>query len=1210
MRKKISRAGCFPVVIPDQNLKIVLKLMRIATIVCYFIAAIALQANAKGYAQNVTLQVKNTSLKNVFMLIKKQTGYSFLWKEEVLDKAPKVSADLHSVSVSEALNACLAGTALSYNIEDKIIYISGNTAPVAIVKEIAGVVQSAKDGKPVAAANILIKGNGKGTTADAEGKFSLKVSEGDVLEISSVGYVTASITVRSENFYRIKLEENSKSIDSVVVTAFGIKTRQRAVAFSVATINNAQLTNAGTDNVSTALAGKLPGVDIVAMGAGPMGGTRINLRGLNSLNGNSRPLIILNGIPILDNDVAFSGRGFGNNLRSTTGPQAGSTLDDINPNDIESITTLNGANAAALYGSMGINGAVVIETKSGKEQKGLGVDYSMNFTKNKIYGLPDFQNEYGAGASADRFDGPLKYVPGYDSIPFYAPSGTGVSTSGMAFGPKLNGQDVLWWDGKVRPWVAQPNNYKDFFNDGYSMNHTIGVSGSDDKSSFRLSGSFYDYKGYLPNMKESRYSVFFSGSRKISKIVTAEVFVNYIYNYRQNPPERIDRASYSIYPNNITSLLKDNTINAKGYQWSDSAYKYVGSSALAANIVTPLYWDPVMNRNQDSRNTLVSTATITVHPIAPLSIRMRIGTNRLYEMNELKQAFTAYAAPTAYTTSQGGYTKSLENDYANHADVIVTYNNNFKHQISLNAFVGATVDDFYNENNTVASANGLLYNGMYSTANFKPRITGTTTYTGSNGTGTQSGYRFQGIFGSATVGYKNLLFLTATDRQDWSSFLPAPNNTVNYPSIGGSFILSDAVKMPAFINFGKLKASYGETGVFGTNYSANTNYTFGSFNGAVTSNYSNPTTSYATNLQPQINKSYEFGIETGMWHDRLRANITYYINKTTNTIMAVPVAYSTGAAQTMMNAGSLGNKGLEVQLVGAVVRNKNFQWNMTLNGTTVKRKVLSLAPGLTSLQLANPFSATIKAAPGQSPMDIYMYTLVKDAKTGKDVVDANGMPQFSQTQNRVGNLLPKLYGGYINSFTFKRLTLTALLEYKFGGQVVSYNNVFWEATGLTKNTLYGRDTDHGGVSYYVQNGKNVLLPAGQQAPDGSYVWHDGIVYDGVTSTGTPNTTIVKASTYYQNRYYNFGTQDAVFDNNYIRLREASISYSLPGSIVSKLHMRSLSASLIARNLWFLYKSLPYDNPDNSLGTNDFSTGILYTGYPLMRNFGVSVNVGF
>jgi iron complex outermembrane receptor protein len=357
------------------------------------------------------------------------------------------------------------------------------------------------------------------------------------------------------------------------------------------------------------------------------------------------------------------------------------------------------------------------------------------------------------------------------------------------------------------------------------------------------------------------------------------------------------------------------------------------------------------------------------------------------------------------------------------------------------------------------------------------------------------------------------------------------------------------------------------------------------------------------------NKSYEFGLEAGMFQNKLHFNLTYYINTSNNMINSVPIAPSTGATNLNINSGSLQNKGIELQLTGDVIRTKDFDWQMTLNGTHISRKVLSLADGLTSRVLGNPFSTTFKAIPGESPYDLYMLPLARDSKSGEVIVDANGNPTFSSTMVNVGSPLPKIYGGYINSIRYKRLTLTALLEYRFGGKVVSYDNEFWTATGLSTSSLYGRDASNGGIAYYVSGGKNIPVSAGTP-PAGAMVYNDGIIFKGVNSLGTANTVIIPASTYYQNRYYNFGTEDAVYKNNYIRLREVSLSYSLPASIIHKLKLQSLSVSFIARNLWFLYKTVPNESPDATLGTSTTNAAVMYSAYPPTRDFGAALKVNF
>ncbi|MGN6491103.1 MAG: SusC/RagA family TonB-linked outer membrane protein [Agriterribacter sp.] len=1070
-------------------------------------------------------------------------------------------------------------------------------------RTITGTVKNTQ-GEPLAHVSLVVKNTSTGGFTNQDGVFSLNVTgDNAILELSSVGYKTKTVRVGTSNALNIILEMDDTGMEEVIVTAFGMKSRTKPLTYSVPTVSASEITAAGTNNIATALAGKLPGVDFASTASGPMGGNRINIRGVNSLSGNQRPLIVLNGMPIYDNDDNFGGRGFGGNQR-------GSAINDIDPNDIESISVLSGANAAALYGSQGFNGAIVIQTKSGgKKQKGIGVDYAFNYTKNSILNLTDFQTEFGGGTTPSSFEIYRRTGNGNDSVPYYG-------FSNGSFGPRFNGQPVMRFDGQIRPWVAQPANLMDFYNDGYTTNHSIGVSGGDDKSSFRLSGTYYKYGGILPNSEMSRRSLLFSGRRKISDIITAEVYVNYIHAFKANPPERLDRGNYSLTTSDIPSVLKEHVVNPSGYYLSDSAYNNLRGSNLVNWILDPLVWSPVQNRWESTKSNFLGNATITITPIKQLSIRLKGGTQRVYELIEAKQPFRSYVAPTNLTQRSGGYSKTQSNDYVNHGDILINYDGNLHSDVSLNAFALYSMDDYYEQSAGLSDANGLLYNNLFSPSNMKPQriaVGGqTTTGPASNASASNAGSRINALLGSVTLGFKRWLYLNGTLRNDWSSFLPKGRNSFSYPSVGASFIFSDAFQLPKFISFAKLRLSYGEVGIPGSRYFSNTSYSQGStFNGAILSSFNNNVP--PVDIVAERNKSKELGLDIALFNDRFKVDFTYYNNKTTNMINSVAIPPSTGAANPNINAGTMQNKGFDLKLTGVIVRNKNFNWQMLLNGTSIKRKVLSLPADLKQRQLGALFNATFIAEVGASPFDIYMTKWEKDEATGKLIVGKDGFPVPEKSKTILGNSLPKIFGGYINTISYKAFTLNVLLEYRLGGQVVAYDNQFYTAVGLTKSSLFGRDAATGGIAYYVENGKRIAVGSGAP-PAGAAVYNDGIVLDGfvVDDAGnkTPNATILPAYNYYRGRYYAFGTEDAVYDNSYIRLRELSLAYTLPVSLSHKIKAQSMSVSFIARNLFFLYNTVPNESPDNTYGTSGVTTGVLYSAHPSTRDLGIALSVTF
>ncbi|WP_167019723.1 SusC/RagA family TonB-linked outer membrane protein [Chitinophaga sp. Cy-1792] len=1155
----------------------------------FLICAACMQVAAKGYAQvKLSLNYADVSLNSLLDSIEKKSNYTFVYNNKLTLQSDKVSVRVTEKTVPEILSGVLTPIGLDFKIMQGNMVIILPAAETPQQQKVSGRATD-KTGMPLIGVTVKVEGAANGTTTDAQGAYTLSIPDGKgALVFSFIGYLPQRVAIENRSHIDVILQEDTKGLNEVVVTAMGITRQKRSLTYAVSEVKAAEIMHAGADNIGSALVGKLPGVDLVGMAGGPMGGTRINIRGINSIDGNSRPLIVLDGIPVNDNDDGFSGRGSG-------GTAKGSLLNYINPDDIESLTVLKGANAAALYGSQALNGVIVITTKKGKGgRKGLGVEVYSDYTYNQRAFLPKYQNEYGSGTT------PYFTSFAADGTPIY----TGTST--LNFGPKLDGSTVQWWDGQRRPWVGQPDNFKDIFKDGFTNSNRASVNGNSDKGFFRLSLTNFNYGGFLPEMKQGRNTVSLASGYQVSSKVKVDVQLMYNNIDNQNPPQRIDRASnYPMPRNELTSLYESNYKNALGYYLTDSIKKISGN--LRDNILRPLFWDQRENLYTSNQQQLFGSITATIEIIKPLSLRLRYGTDRYYILSESKEKWLQASDPTNINDQQGSYSRTIDNNYRNYAEALLTYNKSLGKDFKLGVTAGTSFDDQYGYANT-AYTRGLRFRDIFSLNNSKANDNNPPR-------GSSGGERYMAAFGSAQLGYRDYLFLDLTGRNDWSSKLPTKNRSYFYPSVGLSYVLSEAVKLPEIINYMKFRGSYAQVGnTVPSRYFANEGYTYTSYlrpdgTSAVMTgvNASVP----PLDIRAEKNYSLEFGMEAAVLENRLTLDLTYYSNKGVDLINAVNVTPSSGATSIRINSGSMSNKGLEIQLKADVLRGHAFGWQTTLNGSTIKRKVLSLADGIKERVIGNPFSAVFKAVPGNAPYDIYMNKIARDAKTGLPVVDANGLWTFEGTLSNMGNALPKWYGGFINDFSYKNFLFTVVMDYRYGGKIVSYSNILMNAAGVSKQSLYGRDTEHGGIAFYTNDqGKNIRLQDGQQPPAGKTLRTDGMIVPGVKQDGSANDIIVSAANYYNSRYGNFGTEDAVFDNNYIRLGELSLAYRLPANICQRLKVQTVTISLIARNVAYLYKSLPNVVPNSGLGTDAVNSNFEYTAFPSARNLGGSVKVNF
>lgn len=1041
---------------------------------------------------------------------------------------------------------------------------------------------------PIAGASVSVKGTTNGTITDMDGRFSLDVPAGGVVTISFIGYVAQHIKYTGQKDLEVKLIEDTQMIDEVVVTAMGIKKEKRALNYAMSELKSEDIQLVPVQNVANALYGKAAGVQIMQTAAGPTGGTKIQIRGINSIEGNTRPLIIVDGIPINDNDSNWDGR-----ERNQT--QTGSALNDINPDDIQSMSILKGANAAALYGSRATNGVIVITTKRGGDHKGLGISVSTSYTYDQRAYMPETQDIFGGGTS-----------------PYFTKNAQGqnlyTGDTYRSFGPRMDGTEVLWWDGQVRPFSPQPNNYRDIFKDGFTNNNSVAISNQTDKSNIRVSYTNMNYGGYLNNMTQNKHNFNFSGGFKISNRITFDASVSFNMNDTKNAPTRIDRVSnYPMPRNEITQLWKDNYKNDEGYFMTDNISNI--SSGNRDNILKYLLWQQNENQYTNVRERLIASLSANIELMKSLKLRVIGGTDRYSDKKESKEMFTKYSDPSDLSSLEGGYTK-VDNHYTkNYLEGLLMFNKTFGEDFDVTVNAGVSAEDI-SETGLTYEAAGLKYNGMFSTANNKDNTKKT------RDTGYNRGEFLSAVFGSAQLAYKRYLYMELTARNDWSSRLSQDNRSFFYPSVGLGFVFTEAFKLPQWLNYGKVRASYAIVGNTTPDlYFTNIAYQYDSFNGDVITNKFNGNVP-PLNIKPEKTYSYEFGLEGRVLDGRLGLDLAYYSNSTKNQILTVPLAPSTGATGMKINAGEIANYGIEAQITGTPVETKNFSWNTVLNFAYTHNELVSLFPGMEDRQISNPWSAAIfKAVPGYATPSVYIQKWVRDSK-GQMVVDKNGKYMQESEYTYAGSAAPKFIGGFTNTFRYRDFSLSVHIDGQFGGKLLSFTNNFLKSSGSGTESLFGRDEAYGGLPYYVDKSSNQKIALDNHssavpsnAKDG-LVYHDGMIGEGVKEDGSKNDIMLSAADYYNSRYNRNGSEDNLYDNTYVKLRELKLGYRVPSKVCSKIGLHTLNVSLIGSNLFFLYKSVPNINPESTLGTGGTNSYVEYTTYPSARSFGFAINTTF
>jgi iron complex outermembrane receptor protein len=1070
---------------------------------------------------------------------------------------------------------------------------------------------------PLPNVSVIIVGQSSGTQTNASGKFTITAQKGAVLRFSAVGFTTRTVTVGDQTTIDVKLAEDNGQLNEVVVTAFGIKREAKALGYASSTVSAAELTEAGNTNFASALYGKAPGVKITTSPGGASSAVNIQVRGINSINFNGGPLLVVDGVILRQN--ANAGQGANNGGFYDDQRVRGNGILDVNPEDIESLTVLKGASATALYGSDASGGVLVITTKKGTKGKGLGINFNYYGTLENAAFLPDYQNVYGQGY--DRATN-LSVGAQADGSFVDAASPAGWRPNFRAynnFGPKMEGQQVRWWDGSIRAYSPQPDNYKNIFRQGYSSLANVSISSQSDKIDYRLSASRLDYNGIQRESNQKKNTFALNSTIKFSPKVSVDLVANYVNTLTHNRPYLTNRlaASYDGFfgRNEDTNLILEKFQTSQGFKWVPfNQIDRNPSEAFVFNVRPNLYdyfWSTQKNTYDENENRLYTSAALNWEVVNHLKLRTRIGndyTGKNIEernYNEYPVAFNSGPSTGSYGITKGIYSTI-------YADALLSYTNNLTKDLEFSASGGYTTRRERYNDQASSTSNGLVVENFFSLTNSTGLINASSSR--------QELIKF-GYFGILNFNFKNYLFLEGTARQESSSTLPVQNNSYFYPSVNAGFVFTDAFKssLPEFLSFGKLRASYGIVGNPSQAYTSNILYTLRSLqtvNGSVPQ--STISSAYGNSLlQPEKKYEKEFGIETRMFNNRFGFDFTFYDNRVKNVILNLAVAPSTGAATQIVNIGEIGSRGYEIALNGTPLAGA-FKWETRLNVGINTSKAYALAAGVNELNMYNTESNAVKVtvAPGEKMGNIYVYPLQTDA-SGNRVIGSDGFHLVDNTRYiKAGNVQAGVTGGLANNFSYKAFSLNVMVDYRFGGQLVSSPQKYQLGAGMFKSTLQYRDTEHGGLTYYVNAaGTNVQLPSAQTAgPNGERVYHDGLILPGVYANGQPNTTIIDAASYYSNEFaadpLSNNMDGTVYDNSYVKLRELTLGYRLPEKISKKMGMSSMRISLVGRNLLYFWKTLKNLDPETVVGSQWYKQGVDEGSLPATRSYGFSINASF
>jgi len=1059
-------------------------------------------------------------------------------------------------------------------------------AATAQTREIQGRVTD-EQGSPVEGASVVIKGTTSGVAADAQGNFRISAKPGDVLVISATNFGSKEYAITaSTGKVEVKLTRGTAVIDEVVVTALGQRRTRNTVPYAAQTVNGDEVAKTRTNNFVQNLAGKVAGLELRQ--ANTLGGsTNVVIRGAKTISAGNQPLFVVDGVPIDNSQVRSGGQTTGRG-----GYDYGSAIQDLNPDDIESITVLKGAASTALYGSRGGNGVIEIVTKKGSRGLGIVVNSSIGIGKYDPTTFAKYQNEYGGGYGAYYEDATGRFL--YRDPVTFAPVGSGgvlvVPTSEDAsYGGRFDPTKTVYqWDafdptspnyGKGRPWVAAANGPSAIFQTAISSNQSIMITNGNQNGTFKLGYTRNDDKGIMPNSKITKNLFNFGGSYNVTSKLTASANVqftniaatgrygtgyddkNLMTNFRQWWQTNVDVSEQK------DAYFRSGNKNVT-WNWADPTD------------LTAIYWDnPYFTRYQnfenDSRNRMTGYVTATYAPIKGLSFLGRISHDTYDEVQEERQAVGSV------TTSS--YSRNNRTFRETNYDLLGTFEKGLTKDLNLKLLAGTNVRKTRNESIFSATNGGLIVAGIYALSNSKS--------TPNAPTEGYSDIAVWGNFAGATFTYKDYLTLDGNFRVDKFSTLPKGNETAPYGSVSLGFTFSKLLPSLRWLSYGKVRGNYATVGNGSPAFASTSDvYNIGTPFGSAPLASVNGTAANP-DLVPEKTKSWEIGLEAAFLKNRVGFDVTYYNAKTFNQIFAVPVSTSTGYNSRFLNSGNIRNKGIEVSAFGTPVQNKNFSWTVNVNWSRNRNKVEELYPGIDNIVLGTfQGGVSLNATLGEP------YGTIR----GQDFTYVNGQPIISQTTGYpvrsassnlvIGNANADWIGGINNSFKYKNLSLSFLVDVRQGGDVFSLDMYYGLATGLYPETA-GLNTKGNPSRNSVASGGGVLLP-------------------GVDATGKANATYASNSNYGLFGYARQPNKAFVYDASFVKLREVVISYSLPKSVVNSLKVfKGIDLSLIGRNLWIIHKNLPYADPEEIVSAGNLQ-GYQGGAYPAVKTYTFNVKLRF
>jgi TonB-linked SusC/RagA family outer membrane protein len=1038
--------------------------------------------------------------------------------------------------------------------------IAGSSSPASASQQetkVTGKVTSAEDGLPLVGVAVIVKGTTIGVSTDQNGYYSISVpSTAQTLVFSFLGMETFEAPIQQRSVIDVVLKPSFTAVEEVVVTALGLSREKKALGYSVGELTSEAVERTKENNVINTLAGKVAGLVIQPNASGPAGTSRVLLRGYNTLSGNNDPLYVIDGIPF--DNMKFGESGMYGAI------DQGDILSTLNPADIESISVLKGPNAAALYGSRANNGVIVITTKSGKARKGIGVTAASSYTFDTPLVFPDLQNVYGQGSN-----GTLSV--GTDGIPYTS------KDMPYSWGPEMKGQDVRDWTGNVQPFEPQPDNMKDFYRTGHTSSTSFALVGGNENVNARASLTYDDIAGIQPTNDVTRYVFNLRANAKLSEKLSLDAKTTYV---KQGITGRMQMADMQGNPGYALTLMPRNirTKDAMNYMTPSGTENLWTSDTYKGNP----YWTINMEGTEETMDRFTGLLAVRYDFTDWLNLQVRAS------QDEWSRDYFYYRAKGTQVYPIGNLSKVKYFNEEFNSDFLLTADNSFAagKVTSTVSFGGNYYDAKYSF--ISQSGTGFKMPDFYQISNLLTQSTGAY----------ETHRRTLSLYGLAQLAYGGYLFLDLTARNDWSSTLPAANNSYFYPSVSASFVFTDAFRnliSSSILSFGKVRASWAQVGADPGVYQTNLYYSLygDTYNGLPVASISS-TTLPNYDIKPYITSSIELGTDLRFLKNRISLDFTYYNKHTTNQILTASIPRSTGYFSKVINAGELANRGFEVLLSGKPVRLSNgFTWDITLNWAKNYSEVVELVEGIPTYLLGQDRNIQIYAKPGSKYGDLYVAKYLRDDK-GNRIINDQGLPIAdggTSNYQYIGNFNPDWTGGISNTFTYKGLSFYSLIDVRKGGEFYSVGTRYMVIYGTTTETLEGRKEWYAGTGGYVAEGVK------GQLVEGAWV-----------STGEKNDIAVDPQTYWGSGGVGNIGEEFIQDGSFVKLREIALGYDLPKRFLAKTPIANATVSFVGRNVCFLYRASKHYDPESSYNSGNYGAGVENHAQPTSKSLGFSIKL--